>query len=213
MAGEQTIAQSYVRLGAINVPEDQFVSRLKEGEHAAFHQLFHNFRHIVYQLAYRLLNDREEALDCSQEVFLAIHRDIRFFEGRSSLTTWIYRITVNKAYNRFRSWKRRKLKETMFLSHCRDILNLKRCQEPAPNSSILDPEKSLLNKELASRIDIALKSLPFKLRAAVIMRDIEGLSYEEIAEALDIRLGTVKSRIARGREELRKVLRKFLSSR
>ena len=86
------------------------------------------------------------------------------------------------------------MKETMFLSHCRDILNLRSSSKPAPNSAILDPEKNLLNKELATRIDIALKSLPFKLRAAVIMRDIEGLSYDEIAEALDISLDTLVGR-------------------
>jgi RNA polymerase sigma-70 factor (ECF subfamily) len=199
-------------MATVVTSEEDLVYRLKEGDRAAFLELFDQFHQTVYDLSHRLLNDREEALDCSQEVFLAILRNIRSFQRKSSLRTWIYRITINNAYNRYRSWKRKKRKETLSLSLYEDEFKPK-CWYQSLVSKEIDPETQLLNKELNEKIEFALKMIPFKLRVAVVMRDVQGVSYEEISEALAIRLGTVKSRIARGREELRKILNELFQTR
>jgi len=171
----------------------------------AFNELFRRFHSMVYNLAFRILGDREEALDVSQEVFLSIHRKIGRFRGASSLKTWIYRIAVNRASNRCRWWNRLRRRGTISLDQylaggdgrtLRDAI-------AAPGQS---PEQALLASERRSEIGNTLLGLPIHQRVVVVMRDIEGLSYEEIAQALQISLGTVKSRIARGRDELKRRL-------
>jgi RNA polymerase sigma-70 factor (ECF subfamily) len=172
------------------------------GTELDFEQLFQRFHGMVFQLGYRVLGDREEALDLAQEVFLIVFRRMDRFRGESSLKTWIYRITVNLAANRCRWWNRLRRRGTVSLD-----AHLSRTDERDLCDTLEDvgdsPELSLLHKEERERIESSILQLPVLQRIAVVMRDIEGLSYEEIAEATQASLGTVKSRIARGREELK----------
>jgi len=156
---------------------------------------------MVVQLAINLLGDRDEALDLSQEVFLRVFRTIHRFRGQSSLRTWIYRIAVNQARNRHRFWRRR---------HRADQVSLD--QHIAAHGDFLSgrestPDRVFAQKELASRLQSALDALPFDQRTAIVLREIDGLSYEEIAFSLGVAVGTVKSRLTRARQWLRYELR------
>ena len=156
---------------------------------------------MVVQLAMNLLSDRDEALDLSQEVFLRVFRTIHPFRGQSSLRTWIYRIAVNQARNRHRFWRRR---------HRGDQVSLD--QHIADHGDFLyggesTPDRLLAQKELAERLQQALDHLPFDQRTAIVLREIDGLSYEEIAFSLGVAVGTVKSRLTRARQALRLELR------
>ncbi len=172
---------------------------------AEFEDLFRRYQGMVYQLGYRILGDREEALDLAQEVFLIVFRRLSRFRGESSLKTWIYRITINLAANRCRWWNRLRRRGTVSLDvHMsrNDQRDLSETLESGGES----PEAALLLTEEREQIERSILQLPVLQRIAVIMRDVEGLTYEEIAEATQASLGTVKSRIARGREELKRRL-------
>jgi len=171
----------------------------------AFEELFERYRALVFQLCCRILGDREEALDVSQEVFLAIYRKMDHFRGDSSVKTWIYRIAINRAANRCRWWSRLRRRGTVSLDEHLSGESSRSVGEMI-QSQARSPEQSLLAEEERVQIERSLLSLPVQQRVAVIMRDVEGFSYEEIAETMDVSLGTVKSRIARGREELKRRL-------
>jgi RNA polymerase sigma-70 factor (ECF subfamily) len=156
----------------------------------------------VYQLSLNLLGDHNEALDLSQEVFLRVFRTISTFRGHSALRTWIYRIVVNQARNRQRWWRRRHRSQQISLDqHIRDHGDV-----PETNGGD-SPDRMLGRKQLAERIRVALDHLPFEQKTAIVLREIDGLSYEEIGFSLGIAVGTVKSRLARAREGLRAQLR------
>ena len=164
-------------------------------------ELVAEHQRMVVQLAMNLLSDRDEALDLSQEVFLRVFRTIHRFRGQSSLRTWIYRIAVNQARNRHRFWRRR---------HRADQVSLD--QHIAAHGDFVSageatPDRLLAQKELGERLQTALDHLPFDQRTAIVLREIDGLSYEEIGFSLGIAVGTVKSRLARAREALRAQLR------
>jgi RNA polymerase sigma-70 factor (ECF subfamily) len=157
---------------------------------------------MVYQLSFNLLGDHNEALDLSQEVFLRVFRTIQNFRGQSALRTWIFRIVVNQARNRQRWWRRRHRAQQVSLDeHIRDHGDL---PEPSDGSS---PDRLLDQKEAAERIRVALDQLPFDQKSALVLREIDGFSYDEIGFSLGIAVGTVKSRLARARESLRAQLR------
>ncbi len=174
-------------------------------ETPAFDDVFVRYNGMVFQLVFRLLGDREEALDVTQEVFLTVHRKLAAFRGESSIKTWIYRIAVNRASNRFRWWNRLRRRGTVSLDD-----HLSADKEPCLVDTIQcpgrSPEETLLRLEQRAEIERCLSRLPHEQRTAVVLRDIQGLSYEEIAQATKVSLGTVKSRIARGREELKRRL-------
>src|SRR5262249_3136972 len=156
---------------------------------------------MVLQLAMNLLGDREEALDLSQEVFLRVFRTIHQFRGQSTLRTWIYRIAVNQARNRHRFWRRRHRADQVSLdAHVAD-------HGEFLSSGELPPDRLPAQKELADRLRRALDGLPFDQRTAIVLREIDGLSYEEIAYSLGVAVGTVKSRLTRARQALREELR------
>ncbi len=162
-----------------------------------FEELFEHYSSMVLSLAFHILGDREEALDVSQEVFLTIFRKMDSFRGESSLKTWIYRIAVHRAANRFRWWNRLRRRGTVSLEeHLAKNFEREFCC--MPSSGIQNPEDALLEQEERAGIERLLLELPVQQRIAVVMRDIEGLSYEEIAELTQMNVGTVKSRIARG---------------
>ena len=181
--------------------EAALVQRCAEGDESACAELVAEHQRMVVQLAINLLGDREEALDLSQEVFLRVFRTIHRFRGQSSLRTWIYRIAVNQARNRHRFWRRR---------HRADQISLD--LHIATHGDFLSggdstPDRLLAQKELASRLERALDGLPFDQRTAIVLREIDGLSYEEIAYSLGVAVGTVKSRLTRARQALRAELR------
>jgi len=181
--------------------EAVLVQRCAAGEQLACTELVAEHQRMVVQLAMNLLGDRDEALDLSQEVFLRVFRTIHRFRGQSSLRTWIYRIAVNQARNRHRFWRRR---------HRADQVSLD--QHLASHGDSLSagestPDRVLAQKELAERLQRALDHLPFDQRTAIILREIDGLSYEEIAFSLGVAVGTVKSRLTRARQALRQELR------
>src|SRR5687767_15373083 len=152
---------------------------------------------MVYALGLHLLGDRDEALDLSQEVFLRVFRTLASFRGQSALRTWIYRIVVNQARNRQRWWRRRHRAEQVSLD-----AHLRQCGELESKSNVL-PDRLASSKETATRIWQALDRLPFDQRTALILREIDGLRYEEIAFSLGVAVGTVKSRLTRARQALR----------
>ena len=159
----------------------------------------------VYALLFRLTSDAEEARDLTQETFLRAFQSIDRFRGDASLKTWIYRIAINQARNRWRWWRRRRRDATVSL----DATDEHRDQPLAAtlaNENSPSPEQQTLARERESQLREALCGLRESYRAAVILRDVEGFSYEEIAQTLQISIGTVKSRISRGRLELRRQL-------
>jgi RNA polymerase sigma-70 factor (ECF subfamily) len=185
--------------------EVQFVERLRAGEAAAFDRLVQERSGEVYALLYRLTEDAEEARDLTQETFLRAFQNVSRFRGDADLKTWIYRIAINQARNRWRWWRRRRRDKTVSLdaeSGARqETLGASLC-----DTEQRDPEQQTLARERETRLRAALQTLGHPFREAVILRDVEGLSYEEIAATLEISIGTVKSRLSRGRIELRRKL-------
>ena len=185
--------------------EDQFLERLRRGEVAAFERLVAERSSDVYALLYRLTSDAEEARDLTQETFLRAFQSISRFRGDADLKTWIYRIAINQARNRWRWWRRRRRDVTVSLDD-------KHGPSEQPLSASLrdedaaDPEQETLAREREGQLRGALLGLRSAYREAVILRDVEGFSYEEIATTLEISIGTVKSRLSRGRLELRRML-------
>ena len=184
------------------MPQRSILDRIDTGISLTFEELFERYNSMVFNLAYQVLGDREEALDVAQEVFLAIYQKMDTFRGESSLKTWIYRIAIRRATNRFRWWNRLRRRGTVSLEE-----HLLKSPESELSwnltSRAKSPEDALLLQEEREKVKRMLLELPLHQRIAVIMRDIEGLSYEEIAESLNVSLGTIKSRIARGREILK----------
>lgn len=182
--------------------EAALIQRCAARDEEACAELVSEHQRMVYQLSLNLLGDHNEALDLSQEVFLRVFRTIHGFRGQSALRTWIYRIVVNQARNRQRWWRRRHRAQQISLDeHIRD-----HGEFPAPGNAG-SPDRALGQKELAERLRAALDRLPFDQKTALVLREIDGLSYEEIGFSLGIAVGTVKSRLARAREALRGQLR------
>jgi RNA polymerase sigma-70 factor, ECF subfamily len=181
--------------------EAALIQRCAAGDESAFAELVADHQRMVVQLAINLLGDRDEALDLSQEVFLRVFRTIGRFRGQSTLKTWIYRIAVNQARNRHRFWRRRHRADQVSLD-----VHVATHGEffSAPTSR---PDRVFAQKELATRLEQALSGLPFDQRTAIVLREVDGLSYEEIAYSLGVAVGTVKSRLTRARQALRMELR------
>ena len=177
--------------------EAALIARCTAGDEAACAELVAAHQRMVYGLALTLLGNRDDALDLSQEVFLRVFRTLSRFRGQSALRTWIYRIVVNQARNRQRWWRRRRRAEQVSL----DEYLQKFGEMEARNETL--PDRLLASKETAAKIWQALDRLPFDQRTALILREVEGLRYEEIAYSLDVALGTVKSRLTRARQAVR----------
>ena len=182
--------------------EDQFLEKLRRGDGLAYERLVGEHSGDVYALLYRLTTDAEEARDLTQETFLRAFQSIDRFRGDSSLKTWIYRIAINQARNRWRWWRRRKRDVTISLD-ATDEHRDKPLAATLPSDNSPSPEQETLAHEREAQLREALQGLRRSYREAVILRDVEGFSYEEIARTLQISIGTVKSRISRGRLELR----------
>jgi RNA polymerase sigma-70 factor (ECF subfamily) len=152
-----------------------------------------------------LTENSEEARDLTQETFLRAFQSINHFRGDSDLKTWIYRIAINQARNRWRWWRRRRRDSTVSIDST-DVDGRQSLVATLRSDSSSDPEQDTLAHERERALRKALSGLRQVYREAVILRDIEGFAYEEIAATLEISVGTVKSRLARGRQELRRKL-------
>ena len=181
-------------------PDLDLATRHRYGDPQAFDEVYSRFAQLVFNLAFRMSGKPEEAEDLAQEIFIRIHKHLGRFNGRSTLKTWIYRVTLN---------------------HCRSKLGRKRyptqplAEENEGEGARLidprrDPEDVAMAHDTGRQISLALRQVKPAFREAVMLRDLQGLSYEEIAEILKVRIGTVRSRIARGRERLRIVLEKTI---
>jgi len=185
--------------GSPDVDDHRLVESLRAGSEQAYEDLLARFQQPVYTLALRLLGNSAEASDVVQEVFLKVFRNIDSFRGQSSLKTWMYRITVNEAHNARRWFFRHRRREVELDTDPQEARNWK---ETIPDRS-RSPFDVVCDHEQAGMIEAALENINPVFREAVVLRDITDLSYEEIADVLGVSLGTVKSRILRGREALR----------
>jgi RNA polymerase sigma-70 factor, ECF subfamily len=176
---------------------DQLVEGLRKGERAAFEALVEAAQHRIFGVAFRMLRNRAEAEDVAQEVFLRVHRSIAEFRGEAKLSTWLYGISARLCLNRLARADRRTRAATDELV---DV----------PDAGV-DPMESLESAELTRALEVAIGELPEERRIIVVLRDVQGLAYEEIAAALGIELGTVRSRLHRARMELKDKLERFLT--
>jgi len=187
--------------------EGVLIHRCVEGDAEACASLVAEHQRMVFLLALHLLGDYEEARDLSQDVFLQVFRTLDRFRGQSSLRTWIYRIGINLARNRHRWWRRRRRGDQVSIDE-----HVQQHGELPETTGVAEPDRVLGRKEVAERVWQALNDLPFDQRTAMVLREIDGLSYEEIAFSLGVAIGTVKSRLTRAREALRVQLREAKSA-
>jgi RNA polymerase sigma-70 factor, ECF subfamily len=200
---------AYLNLNANVTTEQQttledhrLISALQAGDALAYEQLIERFQTPVYNLAYRLLNDQADAGDVVQEVFLKIFRNVGSFRGDSSLRTWVYRIAVNESHNRRRWLFRHRRGETGMLDTYDDADSR---EKPLMDSGET-PFDFTMNREAQVLLEEALAAINPVFRTALVLREVEDMTYEEIADILQVSIGTVKSRIVRGREALRRNL-------
>ncbi len=187
--------------------ESFFIDKLRAGDSVAFETLIDRYSGDIFALLYRLTENTEDASDLTQDTFLKALRSIKSFRGDSELKTWLFRIAINESRNRFRWWKRRRRDVTISLDATIGDSDTPFSDTLADHS--ISPEDAALTREREYAIKAALIEIPDVYREAIVLCDIEGLSYEETAAALGVGLGTVKSRISRGREELRRRLKDF----
>jgi RNA polymerase sigma-70 factor (ECF subfamily) len=182
----------------VNDPE--LILHLQRGDEWAFQLLVRRFRKKIFSIAFGITLDAGESQDIMQEVFLQVYRTIGNFRGDASLATWLHRITVNRALN----WKRRWARRFKWLHVPTD-----RTDDPPaaePESDLPSPEIRLTNLQTRREIDNALSMLPDQARTVFVLRELEGLAYEEIADVVGIKLGTVRSRLFHARKRLREIL-------
>lgn len=187
--------------GAASAADEGLLAECRSGDPEAFARLVGLHERMVFNLAARLLGDAEEARDMTQDVFLQIYHTLDRFQGRSSLRTWIYRIVVNQCANRRRSWCRRRRGRLLPLEALdpRDEAVLAANREDSP-------EAQCSQREEAERVQRALSTLSFEHRAVLLLREMDELSCDEIAHALRVPVGTVKSRLSRARDALREAM-------
>ncbi len=210
VAGATSVSELAGAIG-VHTEEASIIAELKAGSEEAYAWLIAQYHQPIYSLVYRILDDPADAPDTTQEVFLKVFRGMNRFHGESTLKTWIYRIAVHEASNRRRWWFRHKVRETSI--------------EPAPERRAEDqgalgigdtladaaesPLDTVLHEEVRSHVEAELKQLQEPYRTTVVLRDIEEMSYEQIAEVMNVSLGTVKSRLVRGRDALRRRLERY----
>jgi len=209
MAGVTTLGD-LASVIAIRSQESAIVAELKAGSEEAYVWLIGEFHQPIYSLVYRMVTDPADAADTTQEVFLKVFRGMKHFHGESSLKTWIYRIALHEASNRRRWWFRHKSRETSIDPGEGNAVPELGC---GLNKALIDGAESpfdhVVHEEVRAKVEGELRQVPEPYRTAVVLRDLEEMSYEEIAEITQVSLGTVKSRLTRGREALRQRLRAY----
>lgn len=178
--------------------DELLLRRACKGDVQAFEELMQSHESRIYAIALRMMGNREDAQDCAQEAMVRIYRAMGSFKCQSALATWIYRITMNTCLDELR---RRKARKVTSLDSLVD-------NGWSPTDTGDTPEEHGLRVEKQNALNQAIQSLPDDMRAAIILRDVKGYSYDEIASILDANVGTIKSRISRGREKLREILSK-----
>lgn len=203
MAGASSLGNLVGTMG-IRAEESAIVAELKAGSEEAYAWLIGEFHQPVYSLVYRMVSDPADAPDTTQEVFLKVFRGMKHFQGESSLKTWIYRIALHEASNRRRWWFRHKSRETSIepLDAASPSPALRDCLADDAES----PFDRFAHEEVRTRVEEELRRVAEPYRTTVILRDLEEMSYEEIAEVTQVSLGTVKSRLTRGRQALKERL-------
>lgn len=176
---------------------DQLIAKASSGDMSAFNTLMELHQQRMYAVAFRMCGNREDAQDCLQEAMLRIYRAIGSFKGDSAFSTWAYRITMNACLDELR---RRKKKQSASVDELLDSGWM-------PADPGMTPEQQVVSRDLRGALADAIDRLPEDMRSCVVLRDIQGYAYEEIAEILQINVGTVKSRISRAREKLRTIIR------
>lgn len=191
-----------IQNSTLSAEDESLLAGLRAGCEGAYEELIQRYQTPVYNLAYRLLDDTGDACDVVQEVFLKVFRGVNQFRGQSTVKTWIYRIAVNEAHNR-RRWLFRHRPNSVGLEEpgVDDTAYERPIEDMGPS-----PFQVVFNSERHALIEQALNEINPSFREALVLREMEECSYEDIAEILQISLGTVKSRILRGREALRKQL-------
>ena len=186
--------------------DQKLVVRVQKGDKTAFDLLVRKYQHKVSNLVARYVRDRGEVEDVTQEAFIKAYRAIGGFRGDSAFYTWLYRITVNTAKNYLDSQGRRPPNSDVELEGAELIESGEALRDQAT------PEHSVLTEEIAATVHRVIEALPADLRAAITLREIEGLSYEEIAQVMDCPIGTVRSRIFRARDAIDKELKPLLET-
>jgi RNA polymerase sigma-70 factor, ECF subfamily len=179
--------------------ETKLISRCQEGDQEALKQIFDLYHNKVYRVAYGVLRHREEALDIVQEVFIKLFRSIRDFKRESRLSTYLYRMTVNTAIDHLRKMGKARV------SSLDEEEAIQPAEEPERR-----PDRIFLYKELEGKVNEALNKLPVDQRTAMVLREVEGLSYQEIAETMKSSIGTVMSRLHYGRKRMQELLKDYL---
>lgn len=190
--------------------DDELINAFKGGDKAAFQELVLKYEQRVYNHCLRMIGDEEESYDLTQEVFLKVFRKIGSYEHTYSFYTWLYRITVNACIDFMRRKKRAVQSVSLSSGASEEGSEGQREQDIADSSFV--PEDTALNQELNEVLNAAIGQLSEKLRAIIILKEIEGFSYEEIADILNCSRGTVKSRLFRARERLKELLAEYVSS-
>ncbi|HET7921732.1 MAG TPA: RNA polymerase sigma factor RpoE [Gammaproteobacteria bacterium] len=180
------------------------VERVQRGDKSAFDVLVRKYQHKIIKLVTRYVHDSTEALDVAQEAFIKAYRALPGFRGDSAFYTWLYRIAINTAKNHLVAESRRPL------DHGVDLQDPDQYDMQARLRDVATPERLLLTEEIQRTVEQAIEQLPEDLRTAIVLREIEGMSYEEIAEAMSCPVGTVRSRIFRAREAIDGKLRPLL---
>jgi RNA polymerase sigma-70 factor (ECF subfamily) len=210
MAGAIILGELASAIGA-GAEEAAIVADLKAGSEAAYAWLIGEFQRPVYGLVYRMVSDPADAADTTQDVFLKVFRGMKHFHGESSLKTWIYRIALHEAANRKRWWFRHKAQETSIEPPEADgVSNVDQSMQKALTDRHDSPFENFAHREVQLRVETELRRVSEPYRTALILRDLEEMSYEEIAEILQISLGTVKSRLTRGRRALKTRLAPYI---
>jgi RNA polymerase sigma-70 factor (ECF subfamily) len=192
--------------GRGEISDFQLVQEAKRGDTDAFEELVRRYQQKVYAIAYGICHNEQDAVDVSQEVFIKIHKKLKDFRGASSFYTWLYRITANVSID-----FRRRTKRITTVEFDEKILEEPRPGVPHLEQKTFDPRKILEGRELREAILSAIEKLPEDQRATVILRELENLSYKEIAKAMNCSLGTVMSRLHYGRKKLKETLSPLLS--
>jgi len=206
MAGVASLGDLASAIG-VRAQEAAIIAELKAGSEEAYARLIGEFHQPIYSLVYRVVCDPADAADTTQEVFLKVFRGMKQFHGESSLKTWIYRIALHEASNRRRWWFRHKAKETSIEPQETD---LEESNAHGLKDTLRDEHESpfdnVVHEEIRAHVEDELRKVAEPYRTTLILRDLEEMSYEEIAEITQVSLGTVKSRLTRGRDALRQRL-------
>ena len=184
--------------------DQMLVERVQRGDKSAFDVLVRKYQHKIVKLVTRYVHDSTEALDVAQEAFIKAYRAIHGFRGDSAFYTWLYRIAINTAKNHLVAEGRRPLEHGM------DLQDPEQYDMQARLRDVDTPERLLLTDEIQRTVEQAIAELPEDLRTAIVLREIEGMSYEQIAETMSCPVGTVRSRIFRAREAIDEKLRPLL---